>query len=202
MLLKCIENYNWWIDVDIRYMIFNVTTIEVRHLWMNTEKGKNLFYLFNINMIICWWTDRSPQVLRVRCLRTNVNPPSLIRDSWLMPSCSETREKKPSSSLRLYLRTQTQLPVCFRLTHRWMFCLHLLLHLHSSHTEASYWGYCRNLTEGRMPLFSSRALLTRGNMSRSFVTLLALCDQLWLSHWTWLPMKPDPVVRFSLKWKK
>lgn len=45
------------------------------------------------------------------------------------------------------------------------------------------------------------AMLTQGNVTRSFVKLLVLCDQLWLSHWTCLPLKPDPVVRFSLKWK-
>lgn len=49
--------------------------------------------------------------------------------------------------------------------------------------------------------FFYQTMLTQGNMSRSFVKLLVLCDQLWLSHWTCLPLKPDPVVRFSLKWK-
>ena len=39
----------------------------------------------------------------------------------------------------------------FRLTHNWLFCFHVLLQLHSSHAEVSYWGYCRNVTEWRMP---------------------------------------------------
>lgn len=47
----------------------------------------------------------------------------------------------------------------------------------------------------------SPTMLTQGNMSCSFVKLLVFCDQLWLSHWTCLPVKPDSVVRFSLKWK-
>lgn len=44
-------------------------------------------------------------------------------------------------------------------------------------------------------------MLTQSYMSCGFVKLLVLCDQVWLSHWTRLPVKPEPVVKFSLKWK-
>lgn len=114
------------------------------------------------------------------------------------------KEEKQVSCI--HQRSQTK---AFGLTHKWVFSFAFASSSSSSFTTTYITHTPKYPTEvtagirqssGCLYFFTQRCW-HRATWAAALWGSSLLCDQLWLSHWTCPAVKPDPVVRFSLKWK-
>lgn len=100
------------------------------------------------------------------------------------------KEEKRISSLKFYQRTNLSWLIneYFSFISSSTFIPHTLKYF--AEVTAGIWP-----TGGCLYFFPEQCR----HKSCGFVQLLVLCDQFWLSHWTRLSVKPDLIVRFSLK---